>query len=94
MARASMDNVKEYYRLITEIDIGLVARELLGARIIQKNACLLQSDCPNHKSNSHRSQSWYCFGWGVCGDVPQLVKFIPLRRGDPWPVSQLRQLRA
>ncbi|HEB84011.1 MAG TPA: DNA primase, partial [Bacteroidetes bacterium] len=102
MARASMDNVKEYYRLITEIDIGLVARELLGARILQENARLLQCDCPNHKSNSRRSlhvmldkQGWYCFGCGVGGDVLQLVEFIQsgevtTGRSGPMPESHRR----
>ena len=97
-----MDNVKEYYRLITEIDIGLVARELLGARILQENARLLQCDCPNHKSNSRRSlhvmldkQGWYCFGCGVGGDVLQLVEFIQsgevtTGRSGPMPESHRR----
>ncbi|MHB9124595.1 MAG: CHC2 zinc finger domain-containing protein [Armatimonadota bacterium] len=77
------DNVKEYYHLITETDIGLVARELLGGRIVQESAQLLQCDCPNHTSQSRRSlqimqdkQSWFCFGCGVGGDVLQLVEFI------------------
>ncbi len=43
MTNAAMDNVKEYYRLITGIDIGLVTRELLGACILQENARLLRS---------------------------------------------------
>lgn len=75
--------------LITEIDIGLVARELLANRIVQESDCLLQCDCPNHTSNSHRSlhimldkQGWYCFGCGVGGDVLQLVEFNSIRRGD------------
>ena len=29
MSNATTNNVKEYYRLVTEVDIGLVARELL-----------------------------------------------------------------
>ncbi|MCL4553264.1 MAG: DNA primase [Candidatus Marsarchaeota archaeon] len=77
------DNVKEYYHLITEIDIGLVAKELLGGRIVQESAQLLQCDCPNHKSLSRRSlqiildkQSWFCFGCGVGGDVLQVVEFV------------------
>jgi len=55
MARASMDNVKEYYRLITEIDIGLVARELLGARSRRSLHVTLDK------------QGWYCegFAWGL-----------------------------
>jgi|GEM_PF-354723 len=76
-------NVKEYYRQITEIDIGLVARELLSHRIVQESDKLLQCDCPHHNSQSHCSlhimldkQGWYCFGCGVGGDVLQLVEFI------------------
>jgi len=47
MTNAAMDNVKEYYRLITEIDIGLVARQLLGARILREKARLLRCDSPD-----------------------------------------------
>jgi len=102
MTNAAMDNVKEYYRLITEIDIGLVARELLANRIVQESDRLLQCDCPNHKSNSHRSlhvmldkQGWYCFGCGVGGDVLQLVEFIQsgevtTGRSGPMPESHQR----
>ena len=102
MTNAAMDNVKEYYRLITEIDIGLVACELLANRIVQENNRLLQCDCPNHKSNSHRSlhvmldkQGWYCFGCGVGGDVLQLVEFIQsgevtTGRSGPMPESHQR----
>jgi len=68
-----LSNVKDYYRRITEIDIGTVARELLGSRVMHESDRLLQCDCPNHKSQSHRSlhvmldkQGWYCFGCG-CG---------------------------
>ncbi|MEN6521133.1 MAG: CHC2 zinc finger domain-containing protein [Armatimonadota bacterium] len=77
------DNVIEYYKLITETDIGLVARELLPGRITQESEGLLQCDCPNHKSQSKRSlhiqidkQCWFCFGCGVGGDVLQLVEFV------------------
>ncbi len=80
---ASLANVREYYRLITEIDIGQVARDLLAGRIIQESGHLLQCDCPNHKSQSHRSlhimldkQGWHCFGCGAGGDVLQLVEFV------------------
>jgi DNA primase len=83
MTNTAMDNVKEYYRLITELDIGLVARELLGSRIQHESDRLLQCDCPRHQSQSHRSlhimldkQGWYCFGCGMGGDVLQLVEFI------------------
>ncbi|MCE5314036.1 MAG: CHC2 zinc finger domain-containing protein [Armatimonadota bacterium] len=83
MAAGRPDNVKEYYHLVTEVDIGLVARELLGSRITQESGSTLYCDCPRHSSQSHRSlqistdkQCWYCFGCGVGGDVLQLVEFI------------------
>ena len=76
-------DVHAYYRQITEIDIGEIARELLGVRITQDSRHTLSCDCPNHSSQSHRSlhimldkQGWYCFGCGVGGDVLQLVEFI------------------
>ena len=78
-----MSNVKDYYRQITEVDIGEIARELLGPRITHEGARLLEADCPHHKSQSRRSlhimldkQGWYCFGCGVGGDVLQLVEFV------------------
>ncbi len=74
MASEQSNNVKEYYRLVTGVDIGLVAREILGGRVVQESPRLLQCDCPNHKSQSHRllhimldKQGWYCFGCGVGG---------------------------
>lgn len=77
------DNVKEYYKLVTETDIGMVAREILAGRITQQSEGLLLCDCPNHKSLSKRSlhieadkQCWFCFGCGVGGDVLQLVEFV------------------
>ena len=83
MTRTSAGDVREYYRLVTDVDIGRVARELLAERIVQEDDRLLQCDCPNHKSSSHRSlhvlldkQGWYCFGCGVGGDVLQLVEFV------------------
>jgi hypothetical protein len=76
-------DVHAYYRQITEIDIGAIARELLGARVTQESRHTLACDCPNHSSQSHRSlhimldkQGWYCFGCGVGGDVLQLVEFL------------------
>ena len=60
-----------------------MAREILAERIVQEGDRLLQCDCPNHKSSSHRSlhimldkQGWYCFGCGVGGDVLHLVEFV------------------
>ena len=82
MTRTTAGSVREYYRQITDIDIGRMAREILTERIVQESDLLLQCDCPNHKSSSHRSlhilldkQGWYCFGCGVGGDVLQLVEF-------------------
>ena len=76
-------DVHAYYRQITEVDIGAIARELLGARITQETRHTLACDCPNHSSQSHRSlhimldrQGWYCFGCGMGGDVLQFVEFI------------------
>ena len=83
MSMSGTDNVREYYRLITEMDIGDVARELLPGRITQESVQRLMCDCPNHQSQSRLSlhvmldkQGWYCFGCGVGGDVLQLVEFI------------------
>lgn len=83
MAAERPDNVKQYYHLITEIDIGQIARELLGGRIVQESGTTQFCDCPRHNSQSHRSlqvsvdkQCWYCFGCGVGGDVLQLVEFV------------------
>lgn len=102
MTNAAMDNVKEYYRLITDLDIGSVARELLGSHIQHESVRLLQCDCPRHKSQSHRSlhimldkQGWYCFGCGLGGDVLQLVEFIQsgevtTGRSGPMPESHQR----
>ena len=76
-------DVKTYYRQITDVDIGGLAREMLGGRVIQESGATLFCDCPNHGSQSHRSlhvmldkQGWYCFGCGVGGDALQLVEFV------------------
>ena len=83
MSMGGTDNVREYYRLVTEMDIGEVARELLPGRITQETGQRLMCDCPNHQSQSRLSlhvmldkQGWYCFGCGVGGDVLQFVEFI------------------
>ena len=101
MAIERLANVKEYYRRITEIDIGLIARKLLGTHVLHESDRLLQCDCPNHKSQSHRSlhimldkQGWYCFGCGVGGDVLQLVEFIQsgqVTRGQSGPMPESHQ---
>ena len=95
-------NVTEYYRLVTEVDIGLVARELLGPRITAETSRLLQCDCPNHKSIGQRSlqvwldkQGFFCHGCTVGGDVLQLVEFIQSRtvtagRSGPMPETHKR----
>lgn len=76
-------DVQAYYRQITDVHIGEIARELLGGRITQDSRQTLFCDCPNHRSQSHQSlhilldkQGWYCFGCGVGGDVLQLVEFV------------------
>ena len=72
MSHTATGNVQEYYRRITEVDIDLVARELLGPRIVAEVDHRLHCDCPNHKSTSQRSlhvhldkQAFYCFGCGM-----------------------------
>ena len=76
MNRTSQLDVQHYYRQVTEVDIGDVARDLLAGRITQESGSRMECDCPNHHSQSHRSlhimldkQGWYCFGCGVGGDV-------------------------
>jgi predicted P-loop ATPase/DNA primase len=91
-------DVHAYYRQITEADIGGIARELLGGRIVEESPRTLFCDCPNHKSQSRRSlhvmldkQGWYCFGCGVGGDVLQLVEFVRfgvVTRGQSGPMPE------
>jgi hypothetical protein len=76
-------DVHAYYRQVTDIDIGEIARELLAGRITQESGQALFCDCPNHRSQSHRSlhvsldqQCWLCWGCGVGGDALQLVEFV------------------
>jgi len=83
MNKQETDGVAEYYRLVTEVDIGQIAKELLPGRITAETATTILCDCPHHKSQSKKSlhvmldrQGWYCFGCGVGGDVLQLVEFI------------------
>mgnify|MGYP005852643209 CR=1 FL=1 len=97
-------DVHAYYRQITEVDIGGIARELLGGRIVEETPRTLFCDCPNHQSQSRLSlhvlldkQGWYCFGCGVGGDVLQLVEFVRFGRvtrghSGPMPESH-RQAR-
>ena len=101
MTRTTAGSVREYYRQITDIDIGRMAREILAERIVQEGDRLLQCDCPHHKSSSHRSlhimldkQGWYCFGCGVGGDVLQLVEFVQsgtVTRGQSGPMPETHQ---
>ncbi len=101
MTRTSVGDVREYYRLITDVDIGRVAREVLAERFVQEDDRLLQCDCPNHTSGSHRSlhvlldkQGWYCFGCGVGGDVLQLVEFVhsgTVTSGHSGPMPETHQ---
>jgi predicted P-loop ATPase len=91
-------DVHAYYRRVTDVDIGEIARELLGDRITQESRQTLFCDCPNHRSQSHRSlhvwldkQGWICFGCGVGGDVLQLVEFIRhsvVTRGQSGPMPE------
>ena len=83
MSQPSSLGVRDYYRRITSLDIGGIARELLNGRITQSSERALLCDCPNHQSQSKRSltimldkQGWYCFGCGTGGDVLQLVEFV------------------
>ena len=76
-------DVHAYYRQVTDIDIGEIARELLAGRVTQESRQTLLCDCPNHRSQSHRSlhisldrQYWHCWGCGLGGDVLQLVEFV------------------
>lgn len=78
-----MDTVDSYYRRIREIDIGVIAEEILGERITSRSAAGLVCDCPKHSSQSQRSlhidlhkQCWYCFGCRKGGDVLHLVEFV------------------
>ena len=91
-------DVHAYYRQITEVDIGGIARELLAGRIVEETPRTLFCDCPNHQSQSRRSlhvmldkQGWYCFGCGVGGDVLQLVEFVRfgrVTRGQSGPMPE------
>jgi len=74
--------VKEYYRQITAVDIGEVARAVWGDRITEERGSVLHIDCPQHHSVSGTSlhverdtQLWRCWGCGISGDVLQLVEF-------------------
>ncbi len=80
---ASPLDIQTYYRRVTDIDIGEIARELLAGKLTQETRQTLYCDCPNHRSQSHRSlhvwldrQGWYCHACGVGGDVLQLVEFV------------------
>jgi len=75
-------DIKEYYRQITSVNIGDVARELLGARITEDHGTVIHIDCPGHPSTSGKSlhvevekQLWRCWGCGISGDVLHLVEF-------------------
>jgi DNA primase len=77
------DAVRSYYDQVTAVDIGGVARDLLGSRITEQSGAELHCDCPHHESVSKRSLHvsvdqglWHCFGCGIGGDVLQLVEFV------------------
>lgn len=78
-----MTQIKDYYRKITSTDIVAIAERLIPEQITDKSAEGVAVNCPNHQSQSGRSlhispasQSWYCHGCGVGGDVLHLVEFI------------------
>ena len=91
-------DVHAYYRQVTDVDIGEIARELLSGRITHESRQTLFCDCPNHCSQSHRSlhiwldkQGWYCHACGVGGDVLQLVEFVhygAVTRGHSGPMPE------
>ena len=97
-------DVHAYYRQITDVDIGEIARELLAGRITGQSRQTLHCDCPNHRSQSHRSlhvwldkQGWFCHACGVGGDVLQLAEFVRsgvVTRGQSGPMPDThRQAR-
>jgi len=78
---SNLDEIKAYYRQVTAIDIGAVARELLGSRITSDAGTTIHLDCPLHASVSGKSlhveldkQLWRCWGCGISGDVLHLVE--------------------
>jgi len=80
MDRAQKD---EYYARVTAVDIGVVARDLLGDRLTVEHGETLRFDCPHHQSRSKASfivdtskQAFWCKGCGVGGDVLQMVEFV------------------
>lgn len=89
-------DIQEYYRRITETDIGAVARELLT--ITHESGHTLECDCPVHKSQSRTSlrvntdkQSWWCFGCQQGGDVLHLVEFVQsgvVTKGQAGPMPE------
>jgi len=73
-------NIKDYYQQITSQDIGQIARELLSITTEKSN--ILYCNCPKHESQTRISfqvdttkQNWYCFGFGIGGDILHLVEF-------------------
>lgn len=77
------DEVRDYYDRLTAVDIGAIARELLGGRITAETRTELHVDCPRHASQTKASLRvslheglWTCFGCRVGGDVLQLVEFV------------------
>lgn len=77
----SNEEIKSYYRQVTAINIGAVARELLAKRISEDTGKVIHLDCPMHESISGASlhveiekQLWRCWGCGISGDVLHLVE--------------------
>jgi len=78
-----MDNPKEYYSIVTNVDIAEITKEILSDRITEETGDVIYINCPRHDSQSKRSftvdknkQCWYCFGCGEGGDVLHLVEFV------------------
>ena len=83
-------DVHTYYRQVTDVDIGEIARELIGDRITQESRQTLFCDCPNHRSQSHRSlhvwldkQGWFCHACATGGGRVAVGRVRPVRRRHP-----------
>lgn len=98
IVQSPYNGFEDYYRKITSIDIGQIAREVLNGRITQFAEQTLFCDCPNHKRRSRRSlhvmldlQRWYCSDCATGGDVLQLVEFVHtgcVTRGQSGPMPE------
>lgn len=92
----------DYYRQITDQDIGEIARELLPGRITEDNGRVLLMNCPHHESKSKLSlkvdisnQLWNCWACKTGGNILHLVEFVQSRtvtkgQTGPMPDSHRR----